>query len=110
TNEEAANLRQVAVTHDEFLRSDPPRNFAAVAHFNRAVALEQMGQKSEAAREFSSITTNYADAFSEAGLPLDFLARAHVQTTNEFVRYAIENPCSLTPQIVAQFSTTDDVA
>jgi hypothetical protein len=98
------NYRRAAMAYEEFLQSKPPGAFAAVAHFNRGVALERSGQRAEAAREFISITNDYADAFSEAGLPLDFLARAHIQPTNEFVRYAIENPCPLTPQIVTELS------
>src|SRR6185503_13336555 len=97
-----------AASYEKFLQTNPPRRFAALAHFRRGLALEKMGRKSDAARAFGSITNEYTDAISEAGLPLDFLARAHLQPANEFVRYAIANPCPLTPRIVEEYSDIAD--
>jgi len=91
----------------EFLKTKPPAEFAALTHFNRGLALEQLARRSEARVEFTTVIENYSGAVSEAGLPLDFLARAHVQTRAEFVRYAVEHPCSVTSQIVAEFADDD---
>src|SRR5436305_6418855 len=78
---------------DEFLKTNPPREFAAVAHFKRGLALEQTGHRWEAAREFTTMIDHYSGELSEAGLPLDFLARAHVMPRLEYERYEIEHQC-----------------
>jgi len=99
-----SNRTNVAELFEKFLKTNPPREFAAVAHFKRGLALEQTGQRSEAGREFAAVIDRFSGALSEAGLPLDFLARAHIQPRSEFVRYAIEHPCALTRQIIAELS------
>ena len=99
---------RAAALYQEFLQTNPPPRFAALAHFHRGLLLEKLGQKADAAAAFASITNRYADALSEAGVSLDFLAHAHLRPKNEFVRYAIANPGPLTDAIVAQSSSVEE--
>src|SRR2546430_5731919 len=47
-----SNRSNAAELIGEFLKSDPPPEFAAMAHFNRGLALERSGRRSEALPEF----------------------------------------------------------
>src|SRR5439155_17857586 len=69
--------------------------------------LARTGHRAEARQEFTTIIDRYPGAASEGGLPLDFLAHAHTQPRGEFVRYAIEHPSAVTPQILAELSDAE---
>src|SRR6266850_2770955 len=98
----ALEFRDLAKRYEAFLVVNPPESFAAIAHYNRGLALEREGQLREAAEEFSVITNRYPAALSESGLPLDLLARGHIQPLAEYQRYALEHPCSITLQLIEQ--------
>ncbi len=95
---------EAAAFYHQFLLGHPPPAFAAVAHFNRGLILEQTGHRPEATQEFMRITNDYSAELSEGGLPLDFLARAHLERGAEFARYALDHPCAMTPDIIGQLS------
>src|SRR5260370_36748738 len=61
-------------THRNFLQLDPPRNFAAAAHFGLALLLARQGNAQAAAEMFDLVLKKYAGATGETGLPLDLLA------------------------------------
>ncbi len=100
----------------DFLTTDPPGRFAAVAHFARGQLLARANDWLAAAKEFSAAIRGSSNALSEAGLPLRVLAQLRRlemkrqadnvpddevrQASAELFRSAMEEPSALTPHIV----------
>src|SRR5712692_11204782 len=61
-------------TYRKFIQLDPPRNFAASAHFGLALLLAKQGNTQAAAAMFDLVLKKYPGATGETGLPLDLLA------------------------------------
>src|SRR6266567_1933131 len=61
-------------TYRKFIQLDPPRNFAASAHFGLALLLARQGNAQAAAEMFDLVLKKYSGATGETGLPLDLLA------------------------------------
>ena len=59
----------------EFIDSNPPANFAAVASYDRGVRMVQAGKLLAAAEALSRVAEKYPDARGESGLPLRPLAQ-----------------------------------
>src|SRR5260370_1569 len=61
-------------TYRKFIQLDPPRNFAASAHFGLGLLLAKQGNTQAAAKMFDLVLKKYPGATGETGLPLDLLA------------------------------------
>src|SRR6266568_6446873 len=61
-------------TYRKFIQLDPPRNFAASAHFGLALLLAKQGNTQAAAEIFDLVLKKHPGAAGETGLPLDLLA------------------------------------
>src|SRR2546426_559657 len=107
---QVTRLQYAPDLYAEFLKNDPPHDFAAVAHFNRGLALKDIGQRSEADQEFERILNDYPDAVSEAGLPLKALAAINSSPDDPLVRYAMRQPSALTPLIIERYSSSSNRA
>jgi signal transduction histidine kinase/tetratricopeptide (TPR) repeat protein len=73
----------------DFIDSDPPKDFAASAHYGLGLLLQQKGEFLEAAAEFDMVAEEYPEAIGESGLPLRPLAQfklfeitPHAQTSS----------------------------
>jgi len=103
-------LKNLSSDCDALFASQTAPRFAALAHFKLGLALEEIGDVPTAARHFGAITNLYSDALSESGLPLDLLARSHLQPREEFLNYAVEHPCSITIQLLQETRGEKDTA
>lgn len=63
---------------DEFIASDPPKRFAAIAHARAGAALQRMGWSEEARLAFERIVRDYAELSGETGIRLGDFARLHL--------------------------------
>lgn len=70
---------------DEFIASDPPRRFAAVANARAGAALIRMGWRDEGRLAFETIVRDFPDELGETGVQLGRLARLHL------LRIAVED-------------------
>ena len=119
--------RDAAESFRLFLASSPPTNFAAVARFARGNLLAQAKDFPAAILEFAMVTNRFPDTFSEAGLPLDMLARFKIfemlcrsgefsfkeefrDASDDLLRYAIIHPSAVTSEIFRRTKTlTNDM-
>ena len=109
--------RDTAESFRLFLASSPPTNFVAVARFARGNLLAEAKDFAAAILEFGLVTNDFPNAFTEAGLPLDVLARIkmfeaqrrsgvlrredEIQAAgDELLQYLIQHPSVLTPEIL----------
>ncbi|HEY0548744.1 MAG TPA: ATP-binding protein [Verrucomicrobiae bacterium] len=110
-------LRSAAESYRQFLTSFPPTNFAAAAHFALGTLLAQVKDFPDAIKEFSVLTNQFPNSTSEAGQPLDTLARFKIFETqrrsgilrhedevrsasDDLLRHVIKFPSALTPEIL----------
>ncbi len=110
-------LRAAAESYRQFLASSPPTNFAAAAHFALGNLLAKAKDFPDAIKEFSVLTKQFSHSVSEAGLPLDALARFKIleaerrsgilqhedevrNASDDLLRYVIQHPSALTPEIL----------
>lgn len=63
---------------DEFIASDPPKRFAAIANARAGAALQRMGWREEARLAFDKIVRDYSDLPGETGILLGDFARMHL--------------------------------
>ncbi len=68
----------------DFLDSNPPSEFAAMAEYSLGMLLVANGQPKEAAKSFLTVIANYPDAMGESGLPLAPLAELRWLELTEF--------------------------
>src|SRR5713101_512058 len=61
-------------TYRKLIQLDPPRNFAAAAHFGLALLSAKQANTQGAAEMFDLVLKKYPGATGETGLPLDLLA------------------------------------
>jgi signal transduction histidine kinase len=108
--------RAAAESYRQFLASSPPTNFSAAAHFALGNLLAQAKEFAEAITEFSVLTNQFPKSVSEAGLPLETLARFKIfeaqrrsgmlrhedvrNASDDLLRHVINNPSALTPEIL----------
>jgi signal transduction histidine kinase len=110
-------LRAATASYRQFLVSSPPTNFVAAAHFALGNLLAQAKEFAPAIAEFSVLTNRFPNSVSEAGLPLDTLARFKIfeaqrrsgmlrhedevrNASDDLLRHVIKNPSALTPEIL----------
>src|SRR5712691_3122381 len=74
TERDERGLDAAIETYRHFIQLDPPRNFAASAHFGLALLLAKQGNAQAAAEMFDLVLKKYSGATGETGLPLDLLA------------------------------------
>ncbi len=89
-----AGRETALTTWQQFISSQPPDRFAAVATYRRALLLAEQGQSSEALRALRGFRQRWPDAAGETGLPLAPLA---VLKTLE-IASALTNPTVATPE------------
>jgi signal transduction histidine kinase len=95
-------LKDLSSDCETLFASQAGTRFAALAHFKLGLALEEIGDLPAATQHFAAITNRYRNALSESGLPLDLLARSHLQPRQQFLSYAVEHPCSITIQLLQE--------
>ena len=71
------DLAQAIGIWREFLATQPPKDFAAPAHYALALLLERQGQPAAALEAFQRLGQQYPDAVGESGLPLKPFADLH---------------------------------
>jgi signal transduction histidine kinase len=107
----------------QLLASQPPAEFAAIAHFERAQAEVERGDFGRAQAGFQFVATDHADARGETGLPLGPLASwrasqcairlvSDPDERSRLIQAACSNlvvhPTLLTPMLLQQIEQLDD--
>lgn len=68
------DVHQAVGEYEEFLKSDPPRSFAAAAHYDLGLLMAKANADKLAVEQFSIVRDKYPDVAGESGLRLGELA------------------------------------